>query len=200
MVFGPRIALAVERAAVGQHREEARVIGDRADHAAAAGLPGLRNARVVELGVGADLAVVLERLGDARMLCLVGDVEARVGHAERIEDALLLELIERLARTRPRPPGRGCRSSGCSPRSCRAGRRAAAWRCARRTRALSRSPSNDLGVQIGLLHQHVAEDAVGEARRVAQQVLNRHRLASRRPARASACRPRPCFRRRPSRP
>jgi len=47
-----------------------------------------------------------ETARDQRLPGLVGDVKAGVFHAERIEDAFLLELIERLARhdldTRPR--------------------------------------------------------------------------------------------------
>jgi hypothetical protein len=61
-------------------------------------LRGLAHARIVELRVDTDAAVIREGLGDAALLDLVGHVEARVLHPDRIEQALLLELVEGLPR------------------------------------------------------------------------------------------------------
>src|SRR5215831_12381776 len=66
--------LAVERAAIEQHLAEARVVHRGADHATAAGLPGLRHARVVKNRIDADGAIVRERLDNPVLLALVGDV------------------------------------------------------------------------------------------------------------------------------
>src|SRR5207253_10581695 len=63
-------ALAVERAAVEQHLAEPRVVHRGPDHAAAARLPALRQARVEEGGVGANGDVVREGLRDAGLLAL----------------------------------------------------------------------------------------------------------------------------------
>src|SRR5947199_75037 len=44
-----------------------------------------------------DLAIGRKRLGDQRLFCWIGHIETGVLHAQWIEDALFLELIERFS-------------------------------------------------------------------------------------------------------
>ena len=166
-------APAIERAAVEQHLAEARVVHDRADHAAAARLPALRRARVEELGVGADRTIVGERLGDTPLARLVGHVERRVLHAERVEDPLLLELVERLLRDDLHDAAEHVGRVAVVPHRARV----------IGERQLD-EPLHELGVrriaveqlrlEVLLLHQRAAEDAVRHPGGVAQEVLDGH--------------------------
>ena len=90
-------ALAVERAPVEEHLQQTCVISRGGDHAAAAELAGSNLGRIADRSVDAERPVVSERLRDAALLRGVRDVKTCVAHFQRIENALLLELVERFA-------------------------------------------------------------------------------------------------------
>ena len=164
---------ALELAAVEQHLTEARVVRGRAGRAGATGIVLRRHGDVEQLDRLARRLVGLVGLGKARGLRLRYQ-ERSVVHLERREDSLAEEPAERRARHHfddaaehvgrqavlPGAPGlMGQRHLG-EPLDL-LGRRDVA------------PVDADLGVE--LLHLGVArEAAVHEARRVAQQVLNRH--------------------------
>ena len=54
--------------------------------------------RIPDAGERTLKAIVRQRLGDARPLRLIRDVESGLGHAKRIEQPLLFELKQRLSR------------------------------------------------------------------------------------------------------
>ena len=96
-------APAVERAAVQHHLQEARVVGGRREQPRAAGEVLARAVDVVALAdrrAGRrrtlELGRVLRIHGGQTVLLARREVELRVAHAERLEDALAQDLVERL--------------------------------------------------------------------------------------------------------
>ena len=109
----------VELAAVRQHLGEAQVIAGRRDKAGAAHLDLGRLAVSAGLGiVHHDHAAFRRRRvvhGEAIEL-LVGDVEVRVDHVQRVEDPLLQELAEGLAGSDLDHPARDFEADAVVPR------------------------------------------------------------------------------------
>ena len=168
---GAEIGLAVERAAIEQHLPVAGKIGDGRDHAAAAGFP----ARDVER-VALDMPVPGQRLGIARPLGRIGQEEFGRGHAERIEQVGLLELVQRLARGDLDDAAEHVDRMAVIPQRARLfGQRHLG------------DPFGEFGIVeiaeidavIGRLDQPVAIEAVGDAGGVQQQILDIDRPARR---------------------
>ncbi len=164
---------ALERAAVQEHLGEAHVVaGGR--HAAAAATFELRRLRGIEqLDLLVRVGIDRQRLREAR-LPVGGDDETRVGHLERTEDALGENLAERLARhdfdDAPENIGR----EAVLPRRTRLiqERQLGEPRDELLRRELACEPGHSALVELVDLRR--AAVAVGEAGRVAQQILDRH--------------------------
>ena len=122
-------------------------------------------ARIVHLGARADGAVVRERLGDQRLFGGIGDMEARVFHAKRIKQPLLLELIERFARDDLDHPAEHVDGLAVVPG--RAGL-IGQWHFREPLGELRQVgiALAELGFHIGLLDHALAEKAVSESRGV----------------------------------
>ncbi len=90
--------------------------------------------RIADAGDGADKAIVGHRLGDQRPLGLICDVKSGFGHAERIEQTLLLELEQRLSGHHLDDAAEDVGRMAVVPSAFPAVRRAAAWRGVRRNR------------------------------------------------------------------
>ena len=174
-VHGPRAqhARTVEAAPVEQHLGEARVVARRRHGTPAAAVELSRHAWIGELVVGAGLGMRRQSLRDARAL-VGGHEERRVRHLQRPVDALGQDLAERLARDdldhAPEDIGR---QAVFPPRPGLVEQRSLAEPFdelvhGQRQRGLVR------GLRIHLVDLRRAAVAVGEARRMPHQILNRH--------------------------
>ena len=150
-VLRPMTRPSLEFAAVAEHLGEAEVILGGAEQAVAAALKRLRrvdgiglreidalvHARCCQSASMLQNAVNVKRIGAAVAGCeaatfIFGDAEAGVDHAQRIEQALLQHVGERLAGDRLDQPRRRRRCRRCSA-SARRDRRRAAVRRGRRS-------------------------------------------------------------------
>ena len=170
------VPLAVQLAAVQQHLQEAGVVASRRDQARAAGFPAPRQCRIPDSGH--PKTIDGKWLGNARPLRFIRDIVCGLGHAERIEQSLLLELKQRLPRGHLDDTAEHVGRMAVVP--------AHGGLVGERQR---RDPVGEFGiveiagVQLGIgiefLHHGFAEEAVGDARGMPQQIPDRDRALQR---------------------
>ena len=182
-VRGPSRRHPVELAAVAQHLGEAVVVG-RARHQAAAARQHLGRrqhglAPRVERHGGALGAGAVE--GGQAILVRLGHREAGVGHAQRLEDVLGQEAVERLARHHLDQPTEHVGRHRVVPLG--AGLEQQRHRRPHVDRAgqveVGRAAPLEPGVAVHGVDRVGVVEAVGEPGRVGQQVPDAHRLGGR---------------------
>ncbi len=158
-------------AAVQQHLRETRVVRDGADHTRAARLPAPPLHRVTDPGNGTDKAILRHRLGDQSPLVLIGDEECRVGHPQWIEQPLPLELKQRLPRDDLDDAPEYVGGMTVIPQRSRLLRQRQ-LRDALDKFGVVGIAIEQIGLRIELAHGAVAVEAVGQTRRMPQQIFD----------------------------